>query len=109
MLFFCVDGGPPMSTVMDTLFPYTTLFRFRVQSGDVVAICSGNGGEKTRDEQTPVLLQFEAAHRVIRSGNRVERRVQSPIRHQPAHAAADRSEEHTSELQSLMRIAYAVF
>src|SRR3546814_10009618 len=80
---------PPRSTRTDTLFPYTTLFRSRV----------GAPGEA--DAQYPVITPYAG-------GNlRVERRV--------AAAGAtclfrqSRSEEHTSELQSLMRISYAVF
>src|SRR3546814_9988217 len=70
---------PPRSTRTDTLFPYTTLFRSQTE---------------------PHLRQAEGCalrgHRDVAG------------RHQP-DAATKRSEEHTSELQSLMRISYAVF
>src|SRR3546814_6789992 len=77
---------PPRSTRTDTLFPYTTLFR---SDGRAVG-----------------------KHTVVR-GRRIPRihlRRRGP-RQPVAHAVAriDRSEEHTSELQSLMRISYAVF
>src|SRR3546814_2597852 len=75
---------PPRSTRTDTLFPYTTLFR----STDSRA--ERRGGRPDR-----------AAAGRQRHAERHPRR-----RHQPAHP---RSEEHTSELQSLMRISYAVF
>src|SRR3546814_10667913 len=73
---------PPRSTRTDTLFPYTTLFR----------------------------SQYDAAHEA--AGPARGRRT-SMNRILPALAVAvllaARSEEHTSELQSLMRISYAVF
>src|SRR3546814_3368359 len=76
---------PPRSTRTDTLFPYTTLFRSR-------AIAS------------PATCRFR--HRIRRpprpdggTGSRA-----APVSHKDR-----RSEEHTSELQSLMRISYAVF
>src|SRR3546814_4354667 len=72
---------PPRSTRTDTLFPYTTLFRSPVR------------GRRRQD----------ARHRLA---DRQSRRYPG-LRHQSR--AADRSEEHTSELQSLMRISYAVF
>src|SRR3546814_10501789 len=79
---------PPRSTRTDTLFPYTTLFRSdRLPAARRERRDRGRGG---------------AAHRPrAGSGARtVSRRVATE---QP------RSEEHTSELQSLMRISYAVF
>src|SRR3546814_9952543 len=81
---------PPRSTRTDTLFPYTTLFR----SADVA--------QARRAQQ--------------RVGERVQQHVGvgmplQSVRMRNGHAADDqrRSEEHTSELQSLMRISYAVF
>src|SRR3546814_3429836 len=78
---------PPRSTRTDTLFPYTTLFRSGA-SGD------GTDREEPHDDH---LLQHARPCRADLSGV-VE--GQRPER---------RSEEHTSELQSLMRISYAVF
>src|SRR3546814_5989118 len=73
---------PPRSTRTDTLFPYTTLFRSRPAGG------SGGGGR-------------------LRPRRRAARRSRP---RQPARCRCHRrSEEHTSELQSLMRISYAVF
>src|SRR3546814_3488019 len=72
---------PPRSTRTDTLFPYTTLFR---STGAGIA-ATGHGGR-----------QRTARHA-------------SPLRGRPGAERAARSEEHTSELQSLMRISYAVF
>src|SRR3546814_5253257 len=88
---------PPRSTRTDTLFPYTTLFRSRRHRRH--ASGSFRGGTGTRcsgcRRQSP--------------GDARTRRGQE--RHWPFlvdHRRA-RSEEHTSELQSLMRISYAVF
>src|SRR3546814_4187888 len=71
---------PPRSTRTDTLFPYTTLFRSRLGQRPRVADAG----------RAPVTHQIETQF------------VQ--VLGQPG-----RSEEHTSELQSLMRISYAVF
>src|SRR3546814_3471682 len=78
---------PPRSTRTDTLFPYTTLFR-----------------------------SFSEAQRNAHSGSTCARiggwAIDSGARCSSAQgcsSAASRSEEHTSELQSLMRISYAVF
>src|SRR3546814_9600057 len=74
---------PPRSTRTDTLFPYTTLFRSR----------PGHG--RRRERRLALLV-----------GHQFQRHQQATA----AHVADDRrSEEHTSELQSLMRISYAVF
>src|SRR3546814_19460451 len=79
LIFFLMIRRPPRSTRTDTLFPYTTLFR----SGRVG---DGHG------------VGDQAARLIHRGG--VGRLV---------HHDGGRSEEHTSELQSLMRISYAVF
>src|SRR3546814_1798374 len=74
---------PPRSTRTDTLFPYTTLFRSFAQGGTLrptgAGVAAGAGGRAW------------------------------PPPADTARAAGARSEEHTSELQSLMRISYAVF
>src|SRR3546814_6742585 len=84
---------PPRSTRTDTLFPYTTLFRSRRPQGGAwrqhrpagarpAAAGAGRGRLRARDVVLP---------------------------DRPDAGLACRSEEHTSELQSLMRISYAVF
>src|SRR3546814_1616403 len=93
---------PPRSTRTDTLFPYTTLFRSQVDRRMVAG--------------TEIDRVFEPQERAAVGGKRIAARVRD------GHAVADRgaaqrfafaqggrSEEHTSELQSLMRISYAVF
>src|SRR3546814_2656368 len=87
---------PPRSTRTDTLFPYTTLFRSLLRP-----LAHFHGTLEHRDVGTAV----PAAHR--EDG--------TDVQHIGAARAHDegtpsmRSEEHTSELQSLMRISYAVF
>src|SRR3546814_5991322 len=82
---------PPRSTRTDTLFPYTTLFR---------SLFSAYQAPRGRS-----CLQ-EGRH--LPGSNR-ERTCEGICRGVPRGAKAHRSEEHTSELQSLMRISYAVF
>src|SRR3546814_6924557 len=84
--FFLMIRRPPRSTRTDTLFPYTTLFRSLLR-----------GHEEHRGD----LLQFDQDLNWIGPVD-VAKRIE-------AGCAAFRSEEHTSELQSLMRISYAVF
>src|SRR3546814_6639048 len=93
---------PPRSTRSDTLFPYTTLFR----SAEGEAF----GGRPV--EHFAVLLVGE--HRAARVDHTAQRLVSVDVGGDRRQRAADRieqfrSEEHTSELQSLMRISYAVF
>src|SRR3546814_3583990 len=87
---------PPRSTRTDTLFPYTTLFRSRAagilrnpQAVGFVAVevepHRGSERDEARIDRRRTLAAYRYAQR------------------------AQRSEEHTSELQSLMRISYAVF
>src|SRR3546814_5155103 len=92
---------PPRSTRTDTLFPYTTLFR------------SSDRAPRSDRIRPRRLLARRADERARgRCGN--EAAAADPRRHGPRGprrlaAARARSEEHTSELQSLMRISYAVF
>src|SRR3546814_5586701 len=101
---------PPRSTRTDTLFPYTTLFRSRCARCSMrrrrAALAPG-GGDGARPHRLP-------AHRALAGFRRADHRIRRPFRAaQPAAVARIRalvrSEEHTSELQSLMRISYAVF
>src|SRR3546814_9236263 len=102
---------PPRPTRTDTLFPYTTLFR----SPQL---------EELRREPARAARPPHRRRRDAAGGRRLPRLLHAPGR-QPVHqfrrdgpvggypaaggGAAGRSEEHTSELQSLMRISYAVF
>src|SRR3546814_5191800 len=85
---------PPRSTRTDTLFPYTTLFR-SLRPGRPLRRTPDDGHGDTG------LLRAD----VDQQGARRHSAQDRPRRHRHD----DRSEEHTSELQSLMRISYAVF
>src|SRR3546814_3226164 len=83
--FFLMQRRPPRSTRTDTLFPYTTLFRskppFSKRGRAAASITPGCWPGRGGWGRAPL----------------------------PSGSRAFRSEEHTSELQSLMRISYAVF
>src|SRR3546814_3371860 len=90
---------PPRSTRTDTLFPYTTLFRSHEVHRGVVVVQQQDGIQRR-----PRHFRLACFH-----GNAVV--VFLVVVGRSGHGAiiAARSEEHTSELQSLMRISYAVF
>src|SRR3546814_9274591 len=83
---------PPRSTRTDTLFPYTTLFR-SLRTSRSRQLIKPVSRLNPRDEGSYCTL-------ILSLG----RNDQWPLQ-----GGGDRSEEHTSELQSLMRISYAVF
>src|SRR3546814_8516161 len=105
---------PPRSTRTDTLFPYTTLFR---------SLVDDERGEEFGRENVEVERTVAVRRRAVGRGRDRFHAVQADageLRAEPANGdraafagvALDRnarSEEHTSELQSLMRISYAVF
>src|SRR3546814_1885455 len=93
--FFLMIRRPPRSTRTDTLFPYTTLFRSWRSS-------------RSESSIVPQLLS-EMPVRRRRYALRGCRLHRAPDRSRYRHGKNARSEEHTSELQSLMRISYAVF
>src|SRR3546814_8529449 len=99
---------PPRSTRTDTLFPYTTLFRSH--PGGEPQGPRRHPEERHRDDEDRA---GEVDRRGARPGTRTAARPQGRRRGRGRGAAeggqALRSEEHTSELQSLMRISYAVF
>src|SRR3546814_9431525 len=92
MCFFLMIRRPPRSTRTDTLFPYTTLFRSAV----VVALKSRTIAPEQAVAESLAALQWlrDAGCKQI---------------YFKYCSTFDRSEEHTSELQSHMRISYAVF
>src|SRR3546814_10567530 len=93
---------PPISTRTDTLFPYTTLFRSTGKTSRA-HVLNGDNGVRCHELQASLdqkLFSKRIAH--LNSGA-LFFAVLGKIR------AGHRSEEHTSELQSLMRISYAVF
>src|SRR3546814_10035858 len=87
--FFLMIRRPPRSTRTDTLFPYTTLFRslgrFGQKSGKGIYVYPDGRTAQPDPEITRLIEDYSA------------------------EIGLQRSEEHTSELQSLMRISYAVF
>src|SRR3546814_11912181 len=85
LFFLLMIRRPPRSTRTDTLFPYTTLFRSTRYPDPFVLSLSKH--------RPSFLHEKSKADRFDRFGR----------------TATSRSEEHTSELQSLMRISYAVF
>src|SRR3546814_1029434 len=91
---------PPRSTRTDTLFPYTTLFRSQYTR------CQQERTGRPRRAR-PASCRFgvvKAASRALKGTSNVA--AERSPRVAKSHL---RSEEHTSELQSLMRISYAVF
>src|SRR3546814_4518436 len=116
---------PPISTRTDTLFPYTTLFRslevlkgvsLEARQGDVISMIGASGSGKSTFLRCINLLEIPDAGEVRVAGELIR---MVPSRTGGLRAADSRqvdrirsrlrSEEHTSELQSLMRISYAVF
>src|SRR3546814_7321489 len=89
-LFFLMIRRPPRSTRTDTLFPYTTLFRSHTHTGPPL----GHDDRWPHEKMDAALAGCHAGRNT--AGDTVVNIVR-------------RSEEHTSELQSLMRISYAVF
>src|SRR3546814_8885718 len=127
LFFFLMVRRPPSSTRTDTLFPYTTLFR------SASAAASGTGAVSESGWRTGARHLPGCGARQLGSARHREDIPPLPVRHdgvsrcdrrQPVRgplfrdrckwsrmlpAGWIRSEEHTSELQSLMRISYAVF
>src|SRR3546814_4182197 len=105
---------PPRSTRTDTLFPYTTLFRsFRQESNEMTYVVTENCIRcKYTDcvEVCPADCFHEGPNfLVINPETCIDCSLCAPECPADAIFADNRSEEHTSELQSLMRISYAVF
>src|SRR3546814_2497588 len=98
VFFFLMLRRPPRSTRTDTLFPYTTLFRSLQRAARYFQTddpWEDSSGDELTCRQNYAILTTDGYWN-----------------HNSGYTAvgnADRSEEHTSELQSLMRISYAVF
>src|SRR3546814_2433285 len=91
---------PPRSTRTDTLFPYTTLFRSATASN---TLFSSNRDSRDISSNRPPMPTLGA-----RSANKSNDEPTTTANNIKMNTPR-RSEEHTSELQSLMRISYAVF
>src|SRR3546814_6883145 len=101
---------PPRSTRTDTLFPYTTLFR----SGRIQPIELQTSMQRAYIDYAVAVIVGRALPDVRDGLKPVHRRVlyamyDGGYRPDLGFSKCSRSEEHTSELQSLMRISYAVF
>src|SRR3546814_9998459 len=90
---------PPRSTRTDTLFPYTTLFRSSHKERHLNELLDGRHRWLPTVERLRPHLPWGLVLRQIQA-------LPPPVR---SFSERTRSEEHTSELQSLMRISYAVF
>src|SRR3546814_2812639 len=123
-----MNRRPPRSTRTDTLLPYTTLFRSPTTITPIAASDSARvspwqkpqvaaEGAKAIGQRTPALWHCARRARALpkrqswpiataAQSSEYGRRIAPPRCKNPA---LSRSEEHTSELQSLMRISYAVF
>src|SRR3546814_6588281 len=88
---------PPRSTLTDTRFPYTTLFR---------SLYLASGSPRRRELLAQIGVSFTAVSADI---DETPLDDETPSAYVERLARGKRSEEHTSELQSLMRISYAVF
>src|SRR3546814_6379775 len=91
---------PPRSTRTDTLFPYTTLFRSKASE----FFCFLN-----RFIQLGFCFDYASPTLSFLFFKNIDQLRIFPVLNEVVRAIMDRSEEHTSELQSLMRISYAVF
>src|SRR3546814_1594007 len=125
--FFLMIRRPPRSTRTDTLFPYTTLFRSIpgvlgvVQISNGVAVVGKNfwaakqGRDALQIEWDNSAAETRSSDAIMAEYRELAKKPGLPARKDGdvdaafAKAAKVRSEEHTSELQSLMRISYAVF
>src|SRR3546814_10241408 len=90
---------PPRSTRTDTLFPYTTLFLSECVLPSLNVPSPHNPAKQNTSHDTPSRKMIRRILWFAESDTKML--MKSPI--------SSRSEEHTSELQSLMRISYAVF
>src|SRR3546814_5923494 len=131
ILFFVMIRRPPRSTRTDTLFPYTTLFRSDAKAGDAQQVQVDDrhcvrtrtpdvdrDQAKARTDHGPhhgvcdqiLAEQFECRHQQHEAAANDQPAAEiERCPHFGARVVDERSEEHTSELQSLMRISYAVF
>src|SRR3546814_10615284 len=109
-VFFLMIQQPPKSTRTDTLFPDTTLFRSEDQNADAK---TGDNRQIADHGDIDEAENGKARHicEQCRCTGGKEATKSIACSDEPMRSTADilRSEEHTSELQSLMRISYAVF
>src|SRR3546814_6470269 len=100
---------PPRSTRTDTLFPYTTLFRSPGRGRARVGRAAVHQFSRCRCGQVVAAVAHTGEVVQLMGTRRQAFRVEARASRVQLAGAEVRSEEHTSELQSLMRISYAVF
>src|SRR3546814_6735726 len=108
LFFFLMRRRPPRSTRTDTLFPYTTLFR-SIPVFDLNATGELSIYVDGADEANPQLQLIKGGGAALTREKIVAAASRKFVCIADQSKQVDRSEEHTSELQSLMRISYAVF
>src|SRR3546814_9303849 len=113
MFFVLMIRRPPRSTRTDTLFPYTPLFRSRQVRSSVEL----RGDAEQRAAAVPRRVEMGVQHhRDVRKADvlgparlQLSLKVRDLLQPRGARSDCPRTAEHTSELQSLMRISSAVF
>src|SRR3546814_8654783 len=100
--------SPPRSKRTDTLVPYTTLFRSAAARRVEHEAVAADAGRFRLDHALHREGRHRRVHGVAAGAQHVQRRQGRQAVGSRRHAV-ERSEEHTSELQSLMRLSYAVF
>src|SRR3546814_20956620 len=105
MFFFLIKLRPPRSTRTDTLFPYTSLFRSCIRIATTVAVAiivvlttDLSTHSQTRERVESLFDRWEIIQGCLQRLSNDEEMI-----------PGSRSEEHTSELQSLMRSSYDAF
>src|SRR3546814_2068560 len=97
---------PPRSTRTDTLFPYTTLFR-SARDGECLVVSLGQEDDKRIAAFS--FINAGTCRRTACAEHRGEHESNNSLHFHKSLRSPTRSAERTSELQSLMRISYAVF
>src|SRR3546814_4895643 len=105
VIFYLMIRLPPRSTRTDTLFPYTTLFRSAMPSQTGWRPCPAH--RRVIGWLSGWMTTFRDLACALTTRSRVNGVRSAPVI--SSWKLARRSEEHTSELQSLMRLSYAVF
>src|SRR3546814_10222712 len=109
-MFFLMIPLPPRSTRTDTLVPYTTLFRSQHANRDrAMKMLKARMYEAEMQRRNSAKQAVEDSKSDIEWGNQIRSYVLDQSRIKDLRTGVERSEEHTSELQSLMRTSYAVF
>src|SRR3546814_5764058 len=111
--FFLMIRRPPRSTRTATLFPYTTLFRSRSVHEALAGLGNVEAPEVKQEPDVSIRTSIKPDYIVcLEDGKKLKmlrRHLMTHYNMTPEDYRAKRSEEHTSELQSLMRNSYAVF